>query len=112
MLVSVLMHVVAVCAVLPGDDKLVYVYANRHGIPSDTCNSYLAHNQKVSRIEKGRTVQVQNYECRDPHRNMCMACLCLFGTRQCLVARCAVASKREMFVLTVLAAAFQNSPLQ
>ena len=34
-----------------GDDKLVYVYANRHGIPSDTCNSYLAHNQKVSRAQ-------------------------------------------------------------
>jgi len=35
-----------------GDDKLVYVYANRHGIPSDTCNSYLAHNQKCNRMHE------------------------------------------------------------
>ncbi|KAG2485845.1 hypothetical protein HYH03_015428 [Edaphochlamys debaryana] len=28
-----------------GDDRLVYVYAAKHGIPPDTCNLYVAHNQ-------------------------------------------------------------------
>ncbi len=30
-----------------GDDRLVYVYAAKHGIPPDTCNLYVAANQKV-----------------------------------------------------------------
>lgn len=29
-----------------GDDKLVYAYAHKHGIPPDTCNLYVAQNQK------------------------------------------------------------------
>ncbi|EFJ51025.1 hypothetical protein VOLCADRAFT_120530 [Volvox carteri f. nagariensis] len=29
-----------------GDDRMVYVYANKHGIPPDTCNLYVAHNQQ------------------------------------------------------------------
>eukprot|EP00775_Hariotina_reticulata_P011682 gene11682-11825_t len=32
-----------------GDDKLVYRYANRHGIPVDTCNTFVAQNQKCNR---------------------------------------------------------------
>jgi hypothetical protein len=30
-----------------GDDKAVYAYASKHGIPVDTCNTYVAQNQKV-----------------------------------------------------------------
>lgn len=30
-----------------GDDKLVYHYATKDGIPPDTCNTYVAENQKV-----------------------------------------------------------------
>ncbi|GIL70709.1 hypothetical protein Vretifemale_1425, partial [Volvox reticuliferus] len=29
-----------------GDDRMVYVYASKHGIPPDTCNLYVAHNQQ------------------------------------------------------------------
>lgn len=32
-----------------GDDRLVYVYGAKHGIPPDTCNLYVAANQKVRR---------------------------------------------------------------
>ncbi|KAF8069393.1 hypothetical protein HT031_001508 [Scenedesmus sp. PABB004] len=32
-----------------GDDKRVYAYAARHGIPVDTCNTYVAHNQQCNR---------------------------------------------------------------
>lgn len=38
-------NVVLCCAA--GDDKAVYDYASRHGIPVDTCNTYVAQNQKV-----------------------------------------------------------------
>lgn len=31
-----------------GDDKAVYHYASKHGIPVDTCNTYVAENQRVS----------------------------------------------------------------
>jgi hypothetical protein len=31
-----------------GDDKEVYAYASRHGIPVDSCNSYVAHNQRCN----------------------------------------------------------------
>lgn len=30
-----------------GDDKAVYAYASKHGIPVDTCNTYVAENQRV-----------------------------------------------------------------
>lgn len=30
-----------------GDDKFVYMYAAKHGIPVDTCNTFVAMNQKV-----------------------------------------------------------------
>ncbi|KAI8474054.1 MAG: hypothetical protein J3K34DRAFT_457034 [Monoraphidium minutum] len=32
-----------------GDDKLVYRYAFKHGVPIDTCNQYVAHNQACNR---------------------------------------------------------------
>eukprot|EP00879_Flechtneria_rotunda_P016136 GHRR01016880.1.p1 GENE.GHRR01016880.1~~GHRR01016880.1.p1 ORF type:complete len:283 (+),score=84.42 GHRR01016880.1:592-1440(+) len=32
-----------------GDDKGVYEYASKHGIPTDTCNTFVAHNQKCSK---------------------------------------------------------------
>ncbi|GBF87788.1 cathepsin Z [Raphidocelis subcapitata] len=31
-----------------GDDKLVYSYAFKHGVPTDTCNQYVAHNEKCN----------------------------------------------------------------
>lgn len=37
----------APCNTHAGDDKAVYAYASRHGIPVDTCNTYMAQNQKV-----------------------------------------------------------------
>jgi cathepsin X len=30
-----------------GDDKFVYMYAAKKGIPVDTCNTFVAMNQKV-----------------------------------------------------------------
>ncbi|KAG2451379.1 hypothetical protein HYH02_003981 [Chlamydomonas schloesseri] len=35
-----------------GDDRLVYVYAAKHGIPPDTCNLYVAANQKCHAREQ------------------------------------------------------------
>lgn len=35
------------CRHTTGDDKAVYAYASKHGIPVDTCNLYQAVNQKV-----------------------------------------------------------------
>lgn len=36
-----------------GDDKLVYSYAAKKGIPPETCNLYVAQNQKVSLAATG-----------------------------------------------------------
>jgi hypothetical protein len=40
-----------------GDDKLVYTYAFKHGVPTDTCNSYVAENQKCNRKHQVRLVR-------------------------------------------------------
>eukprot|EP00878_Enallax_costatus_P012439 GHUV01012990.1.p1 GENE.GHUV01012990.1~~GHUV01012990.1.p1 ORF type:complete len:217 (+),score=24.07 GHUV01012990.1:141-791(+) len=37
-----------------GDDKGVYAYAAKHGIPVDTCNTFVAHNQQVGRGQRPR----------------------------------------------------------
>lgn len=44
-----------------GDDKGVYAYAATRGIPVDTCNTFVAHNQQVGPTEATWQCNTQGY---------------------------------------------------